>query len=76
MGGELADHYFDSTSADRNNAAIRSLAASRNLPFINLRNAIQGDNRTVDGVHLTADSYRQWREVVRRNVYSALSCVE
>lgn len=76
MGGALADRYFDSTSADRNNAAIRSLAASKNLPFINLRGAIHGDNRTVDGVHLTADAYRQWREVVRRNIYSALGCVE
>ena len=76
MGGELAGRYFDQHSADRNNAAIRSLATARNLPFIDLRNALHGDSLTVDGIHLTAAAYRQWREAVRRNIYSALGCVE
>ena len=76
MSGELADRYFDQASADRNNAAIRSLAAARNLPFIDLRNAMDGESLTVDGIHLTAAGYRQWREVVRRNIYSALGCIE
>ena len=76
MSGELADRYFDQASADRNNAAIRSLAAARNLPFIDLRNAMDGESLTVDGIHLTAAGYRQWREAVRRNIYSALGCVE
>jgi lysophospholipase L1-like esterase len=76
MSGELADRYFDQASADRNNAAIRSLAAARNLPFIDLRNAMHGESLTVDGIHLTAAGYRQWREAVRRNIYSALGCIE
>ena len=76
MSGELAGRYFDQASADRNNAAIRSLAAARNLPFVDLRNAMHGDSLTVDGIHLTAAAYRQWREAIRRNIYSALSCIE
>lgn len=76
MSGELAGRYFDQASADRNNTAIRSLAAARHLPFIDLHNAMHGDSLTVDGIHLTAAAYRQWREAVRRNIYSALGCVE
>jgi lysophospholipase L1-like esterase len=76
MSGALAGRYFDQASADRNNAAIRSLAAARNLPFIDLRNAMHGDSLTVDGIHLTAAAYRQWREAVRRNIYSALGCID
>jgi lysophospholipase L1-like esterase len=76
MNGELAGRYFDQRSADQNNAAIRSFAAARNLPFIDLRSAMHGDGLTVDGIHLTPAAYRQWREVVRRNVYSALGCTE
>ena len=52
--GKLAGRYFDQASADRNNAAIRSLAAARNLPFVDLRSAMHGDGLTVDGIHLTA----------------------
>jgi lysophospholipase L1-like esterase len=76
MSGELAGRYFDQASADRNNAAIRSLAATRNLAFTDLRKATQGDGLTVDGVHLTAAAYGQWREIVRRNIYSALGCMD
>jgi lysophospholipase L1-like esterase len=76
MSGELASRYFDQASADRNNAAIRSLAAARNLPFVDLRGAMHGDGLTVDGIHPTAAAYRQWREAVRRNIYSALGCIE
>jgi lysophospholipase L1-like esterase len=76
MSGELAGRYFDQASANRNNAAIRSLAAARHLPFVDLRNAMHGDGLTVDGIHLTAAAYRQWREAIRRNVNSALGCVE
>jgi lysophospholipase L1-like esterase len=74
--GELAGRYFSQDSADRNNGAIRSLAAARNLPFIDLRGAMHGASLTIDGVHLTAAAYRQWREAVRRNIYSALGCVD
>ena len=76
MSGKLADRYFDQASADRNNAAIRWLAAARNLPFVDLRSAMHGDGLTVDGIHLTAAAYHQWREAVRRNIYSALGCIE
>ena len=76
MSGELAGRYFDQASADRNNDAIRSLAAARNLPFVDLRNVMHGDRLTVDGIHLTAAAYRQWREAVRRNIHSALGCIE
>jgi len=76
MSGELAGRYFDQAAADRNNAAIRSLSAARNLPFIDLRNAMHGDSLTVDGIHLTAAAYRQWREAVQRNIYSALGCID
>ena len=76
MSGKLADRYFDQASADRNNAAIRWLAAARNLPFVDLRSAMHGDGLTVDGIHLTAAAYQQWREAVRRNIYSALGCIE
>jgi len=43
MSGELAGRYFEQASADRNNAAIRSLAAARNLPFVDLRSAMNGE---------------------------------
>jgi hypothetical protein len=76
MGGELASRYFDQASANRNNAAIYSLATTRNLPFIDLRNAMHEDSLTIVGIHLTADAYHQWREAVRRNIYSALGCIE
>ena len=76
MSGKLAGRYFDQASADRNNAAIRSLAAARNLPFVDLRSAMHGDGLTVDGIHLTAAAYQQWREAIRRNIYSALGCIE
>jgi lysophospholipase L1-like esterase len=76
MGGELAGRYFDQASADRNNAAIRSLAAARHLPFVDLRSAMHGDSLTVDGIHLTAGGYRQWREAVQRNIASALGCID
>jgi lysophospholipase L1-like esterase len=76
MSGELAGRYFDQASADRNDTAIRSLAAARNLPFVDLRSAMHGDGLTVDGIHLTAAAYRQWREAVQRNIYSALGCID
>jgi len=61
----------DQTSADRNNAAIRSLATVRNLPFIDLHNAMHGNSLTVDGVHLTAAAYGQWRERSAQYLLSA-----
>jgi len=68
MSGKLAGRYFDAASAERNNAAFRALATTRHLPFIDLRSAMHGDGLTVDGVHLTAAGYGQWREVVRHNI--------
>lgn len=76
MRGELASRYFDEGSADRNNAEIHSLATARNLPFIDLHSAMHGGDLTIDGIHPTAAGYGQWREAVRRNIYSALGCIE
>jgi lysophospholipase L1-like esterase len=44
--------------------------------FIDLRSAMHGDGLTVDGIHLTAAAYQQSRKAVRRNIYSALGCIE
>jgi lysophospholipase L1-like esterase len=76
MSGELASRYFDQASADRNNAAIRSLSVTRNLPFVDLRSAMHGGDLTIDGIHPTAVAYRQWRDAVQHNIYSALGCIE
>jgi len=46
------------------------------VPSVDLRTAMHGDGLTVDGINRTAAAYRQWREAVRRTIYSALGCIE
>ncbi|MGY3549416.1 MULTISPECIES: SGNH/GDSL hydrolase family protein [unclassified Bradyrhizobium] len=76
MNGKLASRDFDPASAEKNDAAIRALAAARHLPFVDLRSAMRGESLTLDGIHLSAAGYRQWREAIRRNIVSSLGCVE
>jgi hypothetical protein len=45
----------------QNDAIIRKIAATNNLDFIDLRNDVGGDHQTVDGIHLNAAGYNQWR---------------
>lgn len=74
MNGSLAKTYFDQPSGDRNDASVRMIAGARSLPFIDLRKDLHGSNLTVDGVHLNAAGYDQWRVVVLAHIRSSLGC--
>lgn len=76
MKGELAASYFDQAAADSNNTIIRKVAAANNLDFIDLHNDIRGDHQTLDGIHLNAAGYTQWRGAVLSHVRSSLGCFE
>jgi len=47
-----------------------------NLDFIDLRNDVRGDHQTIDGIHLNAAGYDQWREAVLSHIRSSLGCTE
>jgi lysophospholipase L1-like esterase len=62
--GPLAKSYFDSNLAEQNDTMIAQFAANRSLPFIDLHHEMQGDDLTVDGVHLNGGGYLQWTGAV------------
>lgn len=74
MTGALAAGSFDQNAGDRTDAAIRKIAAARNLPFVDLRNDMRGEHLTNDGIHLSAAGYRQWQSDVLSQIRSSLGC--
>jgi lysophospholipase L1-like esterase len=76
MTGALAKGYFKPALGDGNDAAIRGIAAKRKLSFVDLRNDISGMGLTVDGIHLNAAGYTQWRDDILSHVRSSIGCSE
>ena len=74
MSGALAKGYFDSDFSRKNNAAIRSLALSRSVDFVDLQAAIVGEHLTVDGIHLTPIAYREWLPAIVNAAEKTLGC--
>jgi lysophospholipase L1-like esterase len=74
MSGGLAKKYFDEPSSELTDIAVRKIARTRKLSFIDLRNDIRGDHLTVDGIHLNADGYDKWHTAVLGQIRSSLSC--
>jgi len=74
MSGALAKGYFDSDFSKKNDAAIRSVALSRSVGFVDLQAAMVGENLTVDGVHLTPAGYREWIAAIVNAAEKTLVC--
>jgi lysophospholipase L1-like esterase len=74
MSGALAKSYFDSDFSRKNSAAIRAIALSRSVDFVDLQTAIVGEHLTVDGIHLTPIAYRQWVPAIVNAAEKTLGC--
>jgi lysophospholipase L1-like esterase/outer membrane murein-binding lipoprotein Lpp len=74
MSGALAKGYFDADFSRKNDAAIRSVALSRSVDFIDLRAALVGQDLTVDGIHLTPAGYREWLPAIVNAAEKTLDC--
>jgi lysophospholipase L1-like esterase len=74
MSGELAKAYFEPASGDAVDDSIRHSAMTRNLPFVDLRHDINGEKLTIDGIHLNAAGYAQWRAALLSRIRSSLGC--
>ncbi|WP_441255902.1 GDSL-type esterase/lipase family protein [Tardiphaga sp. 285_C5_N1_2] len=58
--------FFSADLATSNNEIIRNIASQRNLPFVDLRGAMDGVKQsvTIDGVHLNAAGFKLWEQAV------------
>jgi lysophospholipase L1-like esterase len=74
--GTLADQAFDPKLLPALNATIMANAADKLYGYVDLSRPF-GDgpaNPTIDGVHLTADGYKEWTGAVLSGIKKALSC--
>jgi lysophospholipase L1-like esterase len=74
MSGALAKAYFDSDFSKKNDAAIRSIALSRSVDFVDVQTAVVGEHLTVDGIHLTPAAYREWVPAIVDAAEKTLGC--
>jgi lysophospholipase L1-like esterase len=74
MSGALAKSYFDIDFSRKNDAAIRAVALSRSVDFVDLQTAIVGEHLTVDGIHLTPIAYREWLTAIVHAAEKTLGC--
>lgn len=74
MTGALAKSYFDSDFSRKNDAAIRSVALSRSVGFVDVQAAVAGEHLTVDGIHLTPSAYGEWLLAIVNAAEETLGC--
>lgn len=70
---ELGSH-FDPALVNSNNDAIKHIASTRGLRFIDLANVMPGNDLTIDGVHLNQDGYKEWTPAIVGALATAINC--
>jgi lysophospholipase L1-like esterase len=76
LGAGGLRNYFDGSKVEANSKAIRAIAEQSEIPFVDLASVFSGAIDTVDGVHLSATSYRIWMQAIASSVKAVLRCDE